>query len=314
MSIAKKLTLVSANVCALLLTGCAPSPIDTEDARSTALVEKFFAHLEAGEATEAAALTDMELADEFVDDSFYRASAALPSDAHIVDTDGSDAIGLTVTVEYTLDEPAVPVILSVRVSPRDGHLKIAGWEGGSPITIGPANSPGTVTVNGTREYAVADEGNVLTLLPGAYRAEYHDPTGLTDLIGQESTFTAIVPVQSGNGGRGSARLNATPALRPDVESGLLDAIDDLQVACAEEHFIGPSCPEELIEVRDQPLDASVTAEWYRDPGPEIRFVDGSFQAVSSYTIRFSDDTEPTMTVSYSGTLTRDSANAIALVR
>lgn len=64
----------------------------------------------------------------------------------------------------------------------------------------------------------------------------------------------------------------------------------------------------------EPLDASVTAEWFREPGPEILFADGSFQAVATYQIRFSDDVAPIMTVSYSGTITRDSANAIVLTR
>ncbi|WP_163541249.1 hypothetical protein [Occultella kanbiaonis] len=298
-------------MCVLGLTACAPSPIDTDDTGSIALVEEFFAHLEAGEAAEAAALTNMDLADEFIDDDFYRASVALPSNARIVATSGYDDIGLTATVTYTLDDAADPVDLDVRVSPRDDVLEISGWDGDSPVSIGPANAPGSITVNGELEYAVADEGNALTLLPAAYAAEYHDPTGLTHLLGQDSTFTATIPQRYGADAASSgARLTATPTLLPDVAPGLLDAIEGLQAACAGEGFTGTSCPEELTETLEQPLDPSVTAEWFREPGPEILFIDGTYQATSTYRIVFSDDNVSIMTVSYTGTVTRDAAGAI----
>ncbi|MBZ2197960.1 hypothetical protein [Occultella gossypii] len=310
-NVAKNLSLAAIGVCVLGLTACAPSPIDTDDTGSIALVEEFFAHLEAGEAAEAAALTNMDLADEFINDDFYRASVALPSNARIVATSGYDEIGVTATVAYTLDDAAESVDLDVRVSPRDDGLEISGWEGDSPVSIGPGNAPGTVTVNGVLEYAVADEGNTLTLLPGAYAAEYHDPTGLTHLLGQDSTFTASIPHRYGDGGASSgARLDATAVLLPDVEPGLLVAIEDLQAACAGEHFTGTSCPGELNEAFEQPLDASVTAEWFREPGPEILFIDGNYQATSTYSVRFSDDNVSIMTVSYTGTVTRDAAGAI----
>ena len=295
---------------ALTLTACSPAPIDTDDSGSIALVEEFFAHLEAGEASEAAALTDMDFADEFIDDDFYRASVALPSNARIVATSGDDSIGLTATVEYILDDPGDPIDLDIRVSPRDGELKISGWKSDGLITIGPVNAPGIVTVNGRLEYEVAEEGNTLTLLPAAYAGEYHDPTGLTHLIGQDSTFTASIPRLLNDDGSRGPRLNASPTLLPDVEPGLLAAIEDLQAACAEEHFAGPSCPEELTAALSEPLDSSVTAEWFREPGPEIYFTDDGYRATSTYQVVFSDDAAPTMTVSYTGIVSRDPAGTI----
>lgn len=302
---------------ALALSACAPTPLDTDDSESIALVEEFFAHLEAGEAAEAAALTSIDFTDEVVDDAFYGASAALPTDATIVSTTGDDASSLSAVVEVTLDSVPERVQLEVRVARDDDELRIAGWRGGSPITIGPADVPGTLTVNGALEYTLADSRNTLMLLPGVYTGEYDDPSRLTRLIGQEDSFTAVVPelaVSETVAPGGPARLDATPVLASDVEPGLRDAVEALQDACAAEGFAAPACPDELAAVVPEPLDSAVTAEWFREPGPEFRFVDGRFEATSSAQVRFSDDTLPLTTVSYSGTISRDASGRIVLTR
>ncbi|MDD9151015.1 hypothetical protein PUY80_00375 [Plantibacter flavus] len=307
---------LAAVVCAvaLALTACA-RPIDTDDSDSIALVEAFFAHLEAGEATEAAALTSIDFPEEFIDDDFYRASDALPSDARIVKTTGYDAGGFTATVEYTLEGAEGTGRLELRVVPEEGELRIASWRGDGPITISRMESVGTVTVNDQLKYVLAEDGNELQLLPGAYAVAFEDPTGLVKLIGKEDAFTAYVPdLVDADGQATGDGFSFSPAFMSDVEPGLAAAIEGLQAACGAEHFVGPSCPEELTSVLPGPLGDAVTAEWFREPGPEIVLIDGEYHATSAFRIRFSDDALPILTVSYTGVLTRDAAGTIAFTR
>ncbi|MFD0559577.1 hypothetical protein FB566_0224 [Stackebrandtia endophytica] len=295
------------------LVGCAAAPIDTDDSGSIALVEEFFADLEAGKASEAAALTSMDFGEEFVDDDFYRASAAFPTDARIVETSGYDAAAFSAIVEFTLEGADVPATLEVRTTREGDELKISGWRGDSAIAIGPFPAAGTVTVNDRLEYVLAAEDNRLTLLPGAYSVEYDDPTGLLQLSGRDAAFTAYVPeIVTANGEVLAAGFQVVPTFMPDVEPGLYEAVGQLQAACAEEGFIGPSCPAEFTW--DEPFDGSVTAEWFRGPGPEIRLVDGGYQATANYQVRFSNDTAPVMTVSYTGTIGRDASGAVTFTR
>jgi len=303
----KRTALVGVLAIAVSLTGCARG-IDTDDSGSTALVEEFFAHLEAGEATKAAALTTIDFPDEFIDDDFYRASDALPTDARIVETTGYDAGRFTATVEYTFDGAEAPGKLELVVYREDGELQITGWRGDTPITIGGIESAATVTVNDQLEYPLAEDGAELQLLPGAYGVSYDDPTGLTKLLGTEDAFTAYVPNLGGD--EGQADFSFSPAFTPDVEPGLAAAVEGLQAACAAERFVGPSCPAELTASLPEPLGEAVTAQWFREPGPAFTLIDGEYHATSTFRIRFSDDELPITTVSYTGVLTRDTAGAV----
>jgi hypothetical protein len=304
----KRTALVGVLAIAVSLTGCARG-IDTDDSGSTALVEEFFAHLEAGEATKAAALTTIDFPEEFIDDDFYRASDALPADARIVETRGYDSGGFRATVEYTFDGAEASGTLELSVSREDGELRITGWRGDTPITIGGIESAATVTVNDQLEYPLAEDGAELQLLPGAYGVRYEDPTGLTKLLGTEDAFTAYVPDLGGD--EGQADFSFSPAFAADVEPGLAAVVEGLQAACAAERFVGSSCPTELTASLPEPLGESVTAEWFREPGPVFTLIDGEYHATSSFRVRFSDDALPITTVSYTGVLTRDPAGAIA---
>lgn len=308
MAMRKRTALVGVLAIAVSLTGCARG-IDTDDSGSTALVEEFFAHLEAGEATKAAALTTIDFPEEFIDDDFYRASDALPADARIVETRGYDSGGFRATVEYTFDGAEAPGTLELSVSREGGELRITGWRGDTPITIGGIESAASVTVNDRLECPLAEDGAELQLLPGAYGVRYEDPTGLTKLLGTEDAFTAYVPDLGGDEGR--ADFSFSPAFTADVEPGLATAVEGLQAACAAERFVGPSCPTELTASLPGPLGEAVTAAWFREPGPVITLTDGEYHATSTFRVRFSDDELPITTVSYTGVLTRDPAGAIA---
>ena len=291
-----------------MLASCSAKPIDTDDSGSIALVEEFFAHLEGGEAAQAAALTSMEFDDEFIDNDFYRASAALPSDMRIVNTSGYDSGGFEANVSYVTNDPDHPSTLDVRVRhDDDDNLTIASWDGSTVVHTSPSLFPGTLTVNATLDIDMT-EGRTLTLLPAAYRAEYSDPGRLTHFVGQDSEFIANIPY-SGDG----PRLNATPALLPEVSDGVLAAIEDYQAACAEEGFVGSSCPNELVEYVGTALDSSVTAEWYTRPGPEIVYENGEFRATNDYQVELSSwEPGSIIDVTYSGVVSRDEGGDIVV--
>lgn len=322
MSKAKRISRASLALAALataalgLLTACAPTPIDTDNSQSIALVEEFLADLEAGKATEAAALTAIDFDQRFIDDDFYRASAALPTNTRIVETSGYDSGGFVATVEYTLDGIDSPGTFRLQTTRDEGDedLKIDFWGLNPEVRIAARPAAGTFTVNGQYEFVVEEE-NVLTLLPAAYAVEYHDPTGLLTPLGKDSEFTAYEPeIVDASGALVADGLSIAPTLMPDVEPGVYAAIKNLQAACTEEQFVGPSCPDELIENLAGPLDTSITADWFRDPAIQFEYVDGGYHASTGYKVKFSDDSLPMMEVSYSGEVTRDGSGGIAFTR
>jgi len=290
------------------LTGCAAKGIDTDDTGSVAVVEKFLEHLEAGEATAAAALTDLDFADELIDDDFYAASAALPTDARIVKTSGYDDFGFSATVEFVLDDASAPESLDLTVSENDGVFTIVRWSGFLPLRIGPYPAQGVVRVNDTLEYTLAEAGNDLVLLPAAYALEYTDPTGLLRLGAEDDTsFT----VNSPNRGEG---FSIVPTFRPDVEPSITTEIERLQNACAAEGFTGPSCPPELVKaVTASPGAATSSGEWFRDSGLDVRMKGDGYEATSSYTFR-NDELPDLITISYTGTVTRDASGTVVFSR
>lgn len=294
---------------AVVLAGCAPGAVDTDTTESVAVVEDFFASLEAGRASDAAALTTIDLDEDLVDDDFYRASVARPTDARVVASSGSSA-GASVTVEFTLDGVDGPVSLEVRTT-RDGDRTTIS-DLGTADTIG-AGQPvsGTLTVNGQVEYPAA-ELTPVTLLPGAYAVEYTDPTGLLEGLRRGSSFTAFVPDVVREDGVVAEGFAFTPTLRPDVEPGVEEAVEGLRAACEDEGLAGPSCPSELVE---NARETSRT-EWFAEPGPEIRYVDGAYEATAEYTVLLWDDGDLPVEVraSYTGTVARDAAGKVTFTR
>lgn len=298
-------TAIAVGVGIAALTGCAPGDVDTDSSESTALVETFFAHLEAGRASDAAALTTIAFDRALVDDDFYRASHALPTDAHVVTSTGSQS-GASVTVEFAFEGVDAAVTLDVGTT-RDGDdLKIARLDTTDWIGVG-TPAPGTLTVNDRQAYEIAERTEV-TLLPAAYAVEYTDPTGILDGLGRGSAFTAYVPEVRNSGGETlAAGFHFTPTYLPDVEPRLEDALARLQAACEADGFTGASCPTEFPA---EPREASDT-EWFRQPGPEIRYLDGEFQATVPYKVVFWDgDVSTTLDASYSGTISRDDSGTI----
>ncbi|MGO3146150.1 MAG: hypothetical protein ACTIJ6_00580 [Leucobacter sp.] len=288
------------------LTGCTAG-VSTTDAGSIAVVEEFFGHLEAGEATRAAALTDMQFDDEFVDDDFYAASIALPADSRITKTEGYDGGLFTATVEYVLDDPSEKVTLDVTVRELEGELKISGWGVDVPLTIGPYPAAGVVTVNDSLEYTLADEGNKLSLLPGTYAFTYEDPTGLLTLSeGEETSFAVQAP--------DPGKLSIVPSFMQDVAPAVTAEVERLQRACEAEAFTGASCPPELIEAMQGASDAGPkSVEWFRESGPDIVLKGQGYVSTSTYLVH-SDSLPEDVSVSYTGAVTRDASGAVAFIR
>ncbi|MBE9926952.1 hypothetical protein G8C93_13755 [Cellulosimicrobium cellulans] len=292
-----------------ILAGCAPGTVDTDTTESVAVVEDFFARLEAGRASDAAALTTVDLDEDLVDDDFYRASVARPTDARVVASSGS-SVGASVTVEFTLDGVDGPVSLEVRTT-RDGDRTMIS-DLGTADTVGAGQPvPGTLTVNGQVEYPAA-ELTPVTLLPGAYAVEYTDPNGLLEGLGRGSSFTAYVPDVVREDGVVAEGFAFAPTLMPDVEPGVEEAVERLQAACEDEGLTGPSCPSELVE---NARETSRT-EWFAEPGPVIRYVDGAYEATAEYTVLLWDDGDLPAEVraSYAGTVSRDASGKIAFTR
>ena len=286
----------------MALAGCTAGE-KTDDSGSIAVVEKFFAHLESGEASAAAALTEMDFPEELIDDKFYAASAALPSDSRILQTEGYDGGGFSATVQYVLDDPSEPVTLEVTVGELEDELRVSGWRFNSPLRIGPVPAAGVVTVNEQLEYTLAEEGNELLLLPAIYSFTYNDPTGLLLLNGGEgNSFTAAVP--------GSDTVSIVPSFLPDVVPAVRDNVERLQSDCEEEAFTGPSCPTELIDAMKIAQDSGpVTVEWFREAGADIVWKDGSYESTMSYRVH-SEQLPQDVVVSYTGAVTRNSAGDV----
>jgi len=303
----KPLTAAAAlGIASAALAGCAPQQVDTDTSESAAVVEAFLAHLEAGEASEAAALTTIEFDDALVDDEFYRASAALPSDAHIVSSAGS-ADGATVTVEFTFDGVDTPVALELGTS-RDGDELKINRLGGTERIGAPAPVPGTLIVNGRQEFPLLEPAADVALLPGAYAVEYADPTGLLEGADGASAFTAYVPeVVAADGTIVGTGFAFTPVFRQDVDPGLADALARLQAACEADGFTGPSCPAEFPT---EPREGS-GAEWFLKTEPQIVFLDGEFATTAEYDVVFWDGDDSTrVEASYTGTVARDASGSI----
>lgn len=297
---------VALGIASAALAGCAPQPVDTDTSESTAVVDAFLAHLEAGEAREAAALTTIEFDDALVDDAFYRASAALPTDAHIVSSAGS-ADGAAVTVEFAFDGVDAPVTLELGTS-RDGEEVKIDRLGPAERIGAPAPVPGTLIVNDRVEFPLLEPAAEVSLLPGAYAVEYADPTGLLEGADGASAFTAYVPeVVAADGSIIGTGFAFTPVFMQDVEPGLADALARLQAACEADGFAGPSCPAGFPT---EPRESSST-EWFPKTEPQIVFLDGEFATTAKYDVVFwNGDDSTTVEASYTGTVSRDASGSI----
>lgn len=290
----------------LVLAGCAAGP-NTDDSASTAMVESFLGHLEAGESTAAAALTALDFPAELVADAFYSASASIPSGARIVKTTGYDSGLFTATVEYTLGTSDSPVSLDITVNGSGSERAITGWTNDLPLSIGPYPAAGTVRVNDTLDYTLAAEGNTLTLLPAEYSFAYSDPTGLMQLVGgQSSDFTVTVPSADG--------LSLVPTVAPDVMPAIAARITRLQTACRLEGFTGPSCPLELTTaLAGTTPPTPQSGEWFRQDGPDL-VLDGQAYRFSATYLFHSDEMPTDVTVSYGGGVARDASGAVVITR
>jgi len=287
------------------VAGCAKG-IDTDASGSIAVVEKFLVHLEAGEATKAAALTDLVFADEFIDDDFYAASAALPTDAHIVETTGWDDVGVTATVEYVLADASEPESLEISVDEKDGEFTITRLWRDLNLDIGPYPAQGVVRVNDTLEYSLA-ESNELSLLPALYNIEYVDTTGLLRL--GEDNNTSLT-VESPN----LDVLTIVPGLMPDVDPAIRAEVERLQATCVAEGLTGPSCPTELVEAATaSPGAAAEETEWFRQNGPDLWMKGKGYEATMAFQLR-NEQLPKGLIVTYTGIVTRDASGAVVFTR
>lgn len=305
------------------LAGCSPSGSvsgDGETSESVALLEEFFGHLEAGETSDAAAMTSIDFPAEFLDEDFYAASAALPSDAKVVTTKGSDEYTVTATVEFVLDDPENPASATFQVKNDDGERTIS-WRDEKFSIINIA-SPGRIVVNGELAYAMQPTGaHDLFLLPALYDIVYDDPTGTTQL-GDDGTneFTLPWPLDDAdpasdfpsNATVSHWNLSVSAWVPTDVIAAADAQIDALTAACVAEGMTGPSCPPEVLAYGKPLVDPS-TVEWFRAPATAPVISDGRVEYSKGFTVRADGDTYPETAV-YTGTLTRDADGAVTFNR
>jgi hypothetical protein len=307
---------------ATALASCAASGDTGENGpteASVAVIDEFFAHLEKGESAEAAAMTSIEFPAEFVDEDFYGASAALPSDATVVDVEGSDEYSVTATVEYVLDDPENPIVATYTVKNTDGERRIS-WshESFGVINVG---SPGRLVLNGEMEYPMSVDAEQVFLLPALYEFTYDDPTGTTQLDPDGTNeFTVAWPMDDEPSDADLPdRVNVSAAnvsVLAYVETDVTDAadaqIEALIAACVAERLAGPSCPASVVEYGKPLLDPS-TVQWVPESGYGVGGTDGLVEYSKGFTLIADGDPYPTPAV-YEGTVTRDAAGVVTFTR
>ncbi|WP_144875935.1 hypothetical protein [Microbacterium sp. 1.5R] len=316
-------TLALSAIAVVALSGCSPSGStsgDGDTTESVALLEEFFGHLEAGETADAAAMTSIDFPTEFLDEDFYAASAALPSDVKVVPTKGSDDYTVTATVEFVLDDPENPASATFQVKNDDGERTIS-WRDEKFSIINIA-SPGRIVVNGELEYAMQPEGaHDLFLLPALYDIAYDDPTGTTQL-GDDGTneFTLPWPLDDAdpasdfpsNAAVTHWNLTVSAWVPSDVIAAAEAQIDALTEACVAEGMTGPSCPPEVLTYATPLVDPS-TVEWFRTPSMAPVVTDGRVEYSKGFTVRADGATYPEPAV-YTGTVTKDADGTVTFTR
>ncbi|MFJ4253943.1 hypothetical protein [Microbacterium sp. NPDC090003] len=303
----------------LALAGCtANADVDSpgEVAASTAVIEEFFAHLEAGETTEAAAMTEIDFPRESLDEDFYTASGVTPSDLKVVETTGDDSYAVTATVEFVLDDPDRPATAKLKVTNTDGERTI-GWEYSTYSVIMPG-SPGRIVVNDELEFAQSDDAQELILLPGLYDFEYVDRTGTTHLDPDGTNeFRLAFPVPGPildlpyDVNVTAASLSSTSSLPSGTSKAVEAEIDLLTEACVAESMAGPSCPPEVLAY-DGSLVATSTIHWFPGIG-QLDISDGVVEYTLPFTVQADGEGFP-LTAAYAGTVTADADGNVVFTR
>lgn len=298
----------------VVLAGCSPSTEISSDGpteQGVTVLEEFFDHLESGQPAEAAALTSIDFPAEFVDDDFYMASAARPTDARIIDATGDDSYAVKATVEYVLDDPDSPVTATFTVTTADGERTVS-WSGAGRYGLIFLSSPGRITVNDTLEYSMSQEGYDLMLLPGLYDISYTDPTGVTWLEGDgTSDFTLAYPVEETpadselpeNVGVTTSYISVNAYPEASVTTAVEEEITRLTTACTEEELTGPSCPPALREYGGSLVEPS-TAEWFQEPDPRgYTIAEGTVHYTQAFSVIVGEEVFSLPAV-YEGAVTR----------
>lgn len=313
-------TIAIAAASAIALAGCAASADVNpkgEDKASIAVIEEFFAHLEAGETTEAAEMTEIDFPKTSLDEDFYTASGVTPSDVKVIETSGDDSYAVTATVEFVLDDPDHPATAELKVTNTDGERTI-GWDYStySLINVG---SPGHIVINDELEFGMSNDAHMLTLLPGLYDFEYVDPTGTTHLDPDGTNeFSLALPV-SGPVSDLPEEVYASGGsmtITSFVQLATLDAvdaeIDRLTEACVAESMAGPSCPAAVLE-NDAPLRGSTSVEWFGSADYGMKVTDGNVEYSKGFTVRTEDGVFPFDAV-YVGDVTQDADGTVTYTR
>ncbi|SCB86290.1 hypothetical protein GA0061084_0552 [Arthrobacter sp. NIO-1057] len=304
------------------ISGCSPSmstSSEGETAESVALLDEFFKHLEAGETSAAAALTDIDFPEEFLDTDFYKASAAIPSRAKVVQSEGNDDSVVDATVEFVLDDPKHPQTATFKVKDSDGQRVATGW--GEKFSIINTASPGHIIVNGELEYAMKrNDGHDLLLLPALYDISYEDPTGMTQL-GADGTNEFDMPWPFDKSGTYEIPANVSISPGALLVSAQVEAesiadvdaqIDALTAACVQESLSGPSCPDNLPKKPRALIDSS-SVQWFELPGYGVLPSDGRVEYSKAFTVE-ADGASYAQSAIYSGTLMKDSDGKIVFTR
>lgn len=237
----------------LLLTGCGnladrPSP----EERTTL---EFFDLLQDSQARHAADLLDTSITgdleyDDVLEDEFYAAAIAHPREPRVAGSEQQDSGETRVNVEYTLDGEEQKTYVLLRDTSDGPRITQVGAMPRMEFS-GPYH-PGTLKINGmieTKQLVIAPP---LWMLPGTYRFEYIDPSGVGILDPTDDSspeFEVNFPLEASERGEtlasgvtlSAAGLHLSPRVSEkaleSVEKAVLKSIEK----CEKDDFKRSSC-------------------------------------------------------------------------
>lgn len=308
---------------AAVVTGCVPiGAMDAEAERS--VVEEFFERLSAGDAEGAGELMfdPTFVTPGGLDNDFY-SEAMWPENPRVVSVSAGGFAGdAVVTVEYTVRGQDVPRRVDLEVSSFGDGPKIIAWDDSAVRVYDVAS---TIRINGSRDLEPR-EYDPLVLLPGIYEFEYGDELGITGLgsVGGEydnAPFPFEFPVAANeadvadgvhyDGDSLSFESRIREGVTESVEVAMGPEVQPLIDSCTAERLVGPSCPDDLVEVVEQESSPgeidSASISWV-DLGVSLTPLDEEWVAVQQFVVEFERGGVPKRgSVVFAGTVGKDAS-------
>jgi hypothetical protein len=305
-------------VCATVaLSGCSLLP-GAAQAPESAVAQKFFDLLISGKTSGIKELlsSGATVPDEALDPDLYRKASARPVSAEVRKPEVVD--GKTrVRVDYRVSGSDAQRQLVLEMTEDGGTPKVSGWVD-MALTAGSMLKPGALAVAGTRaSFALPSESTTdIVLLPGTYRLDYADPSGVgtTADTGSGDGSGVLVTFPGAAGAEEAAPAGFQWAggalvVRPRMKDEAKATIDDAAQACGASGLIGPTCPADLVahvRGRGQTVDPA-TVRWASKGEPDVVAPYTQWTVSAAYTLTYATTSgSPTTldTVTFPGTVSR----------